>query len=277
MNRIRYMLAVLSVLAMSMAGTGIVAQTGEGSQEREDPGFIVDGKSPSKSGLVRYLSGPQKGDPSQIAMEYLRKNLDQFGLTGADLNDHIVTDQYTDAHNGVTHIYLRQRFQGIEVANGDLSINIAKDGSVINAGHSFVSNLAKAVNRQSPARNAVQALTKAASHLGLPMTRQPEIVELARGIAQKMVFDDAGISQEPIPAKLVYQPVSTGRVRLGWQLEIYELSSEHSWNIVVDAENGEILAQHDKVDHDTWDSPNLLSVNGPLPAPVLYDSASSGW
>ena len=37
----------------------------------------------------------------------------------------IVTDQYTDDDTGLTHIYLRQRANGLPVDNTSININIA--------------------------------------------------------------------------------------------------------------------------------------------------------
>ena len=42
-----------------------------------------------------------------------------------------VTDRYSDAHNGVTHVYLRQRYSGIEVFDANVNISVARDGSII--------------------------------------------------------------------------------------------------------------------------------------------------
>ena len=45
-------------------------------------------------------------------------------------------DSYTDQATGVTHIYARQYMNGIEVADGDINLNV-KDGVVLSYGDSF--------------------------------------------------------------------------------------------------------------------------------------------
>ncbi|KAI0699520.1 Fungalysin metallopeptidase-domain-containing protein [Cerioporus squamosus] len=45
-------------------------------------------------------------------------------------------DSYTDAATGVTHVFVRQYVNGIEVADGDINVNI-KDGVVLSYGDSF--------------------------------------------------------------------------------------------------------------------------------------------
>jgi extracellular elastinolytic metalloproteinase len=56
------------------------------------------------------------------ARKYLQENKQQLGLTGADLNGAVVTDQYTDAHNGVTHVYFQQQHKGIAVETSSLGV-----------------------------------------------------------------------------------------------------------------------------------------------------------
>jgi hypothetical protein len=255
MSHFRFFVSLLMLLALLSGSQGAVAQE-DGTDKEEDPGYAVEGATPGRPGEIQFLSGPQSGNPLDIALKYLQQNKHLLGLTGVDLADLAVTDMYTSTHNNVTHIYLRQQFKGIEVANGNLNINIAGDGSVINLGHSFVSNLAAAVNRQAPARNASQSVTSAARQLGLSLGQELRILNQKGGPTQEVLFSDGGISQQPIPAKLVYQPVGPDRVRLAWQIEIYELSGDHWWNTVVDAETGEVLAQHDYVDHDNWGAPS---------------------
>lgn len=53
-----------------------------------------------------------------------------------DSSFQIRKDSYTDAATGITHVYLRQYVKGIEVADGDLNVNV-KDGVVLSYGDSF--------------------------------------------------------------------------------------------------------------------------------------------
>ena len=75
-----------------------------------------------------FLTGPKAGDALDIALAYLRAHPGKYGITGSDLRDIVVTDRYKDAHNGVTHIYLRQRFKGIEIVGSDVNVSVTRDG-----------------------------------------------------------------------------------------------------------------------------------------------------
>jgi len=49
----------------------------------------------------------------------VRERLLTEGYLPEDLSDLVIQDDYRTAHNGLRHLFLRQRWQGIEVWNGD--------------------------------------------------------------------------------------------------------------------------------------------------------------
>ncbi|KAG0216413.1 Fungalysin/Thermolysin Extracellular metalloproteinase 5 [Mortierella sp. GBA30] len=67
--------------------------------------------------------------PQKVATDFVEKHL--------TTSDYIVKNAYTSKHNGVTHVYLRQRIDGLEVVNGDINVNVDKYGKVISYGDSF--------------------------------------------------------------------------------------------------------------------------------------------
>jgi len=72
-------------------------------------------------------------DPLEIASRYAN-NLIPAHLEGA-MTFVVRKDSYTDKATGVTHAYLRQFIHGLEVADGDVNVNI-KDGVVLSYGDS---------------------------------------------------------------------------------------------------------------------------------------------
>ncbi|MDT8305135.1 MAG: T9SS-dependent M36 family metallopeptidase [Anaerolineae bacterium] len=260
MRRYRYMLALL-VLFVLLLGSLTAAAQENGPNREEAAGFQVRGATPRDAGEIRFITGPNQGDALEIALNYIRQNRRALGLTGADIGDVVVTDRYASAHNGVTHIYLRQRYNGIEVFGGDINVNVAADGSIINLGNSFVSNLPAAVNAHAPGRAAQQAVADAARHLGLNLNRPVEVVSERGGPEREVVLSDGGIAVQDITAQLVYQPIAPDAVRLAWLLEIEELDGANWWAMTVDAETGEVLAQVNYVDHDNWDAPASLATS----------------
>ncbi len=197
----------------------------------------------------QFLSGPNNGTALDIALSYIKDNATDLGLTTADVSNMVVSDQYTSQHNGVTHIYFLQQLNGLPIHNAIININIASDGSVINLGSRFIPDVANAVVSNEVSVSAIEAVVRVAAELGLDLAAQPQIQETIGGSAQRVILDDAGISQEPIPVQLMYQPTNSG-VYLAWDMTINELSSQHWWSIRANAADGRILSQHDWVVHE---------------------------
>ncbi len=200
--------------------------------------------------LLPLLAHAQQRDLA-TALRYLEDNRQTYQLTPEDLAGAVVTDHYTDDHNGVTHLYLTQRHAGIEVHEGVLSVHLRGD-EVVHVASRFVPKLAARVNTATPGLSAVHAVEEAARLLDLPLT-EPLTVEASKaGAAREVTLSPAGISLEPIPARLVYLPREDGTVRLAWRVEIYELDQQHYWRALVDAATGEMLAREDLVIKDNF-------------------------
>ena len=204
------------------------------------------------SGNFRYLSSPNDGAALDIALNFIRSHSQELHVTINDLADLTVADQYTSQHNGVTHIYLQQQYQGVSVYNGFVNINIASDGSVINVGNRLVANLAAKANTTTPAISAETAVQRAAQHLGLNITEPLTIQELVGGTAQTVIFSEGNISLNAIPVSLVYQPTEANDIKLAWDIEIYELDADNYWSMRLDAITGNVLNQHNFVVHEDF-------------------------
>ncbi|MEX1131633.1 MAG: hypothetical protein WEC15_00275, partial [Flavobacteriales bacterium] len=64
--------------------------------------------------------------PDKVQAELLTN-----GFFPGDLQDLLETGRYTSGHNGVEHLFLRQRWQGIEIWNGDFAVHSASDGRIL--------------------------------------------------------------------------------------------------------------------------------------------------
>ena len=83
------------------------------------------------------------------AFAHVRANAAALGVTGADVRELGVTSSYTSRHNGVTHVNVAQRYDGLEVFGGYATVNLAANGSVLFAGGSLVNGLTVAAANTS--------------------------------------------------------------------------------------------------------------------------------
>lgn len=75
-------------------------------------------------------------DPSTDPLDVARLFIDDILSSNSDSSSYVIRkDSYTDKNTGVTHVYVRQLVNGLEVADGDMNVNI-KDGMVISYGNS---------------------------------------------------------------------------------------------------------------------------------------------
>src|SRR4030095_12097606 len=72
-----------------------------------------------------YLSLPSAAAPRDVALSYLKAHAAEIGATPDAIDDAEITDRYTDADTGTTHIYLRQRWNGLEISNANININVS--------------------------------------------------------------------------------------------------------------------------------------------------------
>ena len=195
-------------------------------------------------------SGAMSGlgsDATKAALDYVKNQKQELGLTGADVKDVAVTDIVASKHNGVTHVYLQQQHKGIGVYNGLINVNVARDGSVLSAGNRFVPNLAAAAGGQSAKKAAVDAASAAADQLGLKPSKALRVLDKKGGAADRTTISDGGVAKGAIEAELVWYPTGDA-VRLAWSVRLDE--ADHWWNSFVDAETGAVLEQVDLIIHE---------------------------
>ncbi|GAB2964052.1 T9SS-dependent M36 family metallopeptidase [Hymenobacter coalescens] len=197
------------------------------------------------------LGFAQQPTPSSLArgLEYLNGRRVKLGLTEADLRNPAVASEYTDADNGVTHLYLRQRHQGVEIDGAVIEVHFDRNGRVVQSHNTFVPNAASVANSATPGLSPQQAVAAAARALQMPAPQGLTLIEDGAATAG-MTFSEAGISLAPIPVKLVYAKRANGQLALAWNVTLYRLDAQHYWDARIDATTGELIDRKDYVVHE---------------------------
>lgn len=195
----------------------------------------------------------QQQSPLDVALRYLEQNREDLKLTETDLKNFNVSDLYTSRHNGVSHVYLNQKHQGIEVYTGITNVNILSDGKVLNVTNRFVGDLAGRVNATEPGISPEQAIESVVRHF--LDTNGASIHLLEQKDRHHYVFNVEGLAKGEVPVRLVYQVTDNKMVRLSWQVELQEMSGQNWWNARVDALDGKLLKYHNQVIHCDFGRP----------------------
>jgi uncharacterized repeat protein (TIGR01451 family) len=191
--------------------------------------------------LALPFAWSQVQTPLDIALRYVEKNHESWGLTDKDVADIAVNYQYTSKHNGVTHIYFWQRHNGVEVYNALMNFNILPNGQVLHAGKRFISGLAQKVNTTQPSLTPYDAVLKAAAQLGYSGYQDVRLLEKTGENAYR--YAGGTLSRSDINVALRYQPVQNGQVRLAWDLAIESLRNSDYWSVRIDAITGEMIGK----------------------------------
>ena len=179
-------------------------------------------------------------DASAVAQHWLNEQKAPLGLTQKDAMEWEVTSTSTDA-KGISYVYVRQTVNGLPV-EGAVANFALRDGRVVSFGDRLLRDVSSRVNGSTPALDAMEAVRVAARELGLTASE----VHVQNTISRtQLVLSASGISREPIPAQLLYQPLEGGAIRLAWDLTIRSATTSNWWHLAVDANSGELLRNHD--------------------------------
>jgi hypothetical protein len=161
------------------------------------------------------------------------------GYTPTDVEQIIITNQYTSKHNGVTHVYFRQKYQGIEVFNGVGSIHL-KNNQTVTFNQSFVKDIA--VKAQALKVNVTPntAMYATANHLALQAPAVLAKTSFAL-VDNKLTLNDDAVSTEPINVQLYYYLTEAGALKLAYNTNWLDAKTNNWWNVRVDAANGEVI------------------------------------
>ena len=204
--------------------------------------------------FASQISFAQEERLLDIATQYLQENAKELNLKKDDFSEFVVTDSYKSTHNGISHIYLLQKYEDMEVYNAIFNVNILSNEKVLNYGNRFVSDLKSKVNTTVPQITAKSAVNAVIEHFEVPTDTKFELLNGESTNEGELTFLSENIAAQPITARLVYQPHSDGSVRLTWMVELYEKSRENWWNARVDAVTSEIIASDNRVVHCSFGS-----------------------
>lgn len=208
------------------------------------------------------LTGPQQGAPIELAQTFLRDEGAAYGIAAAD-QEHRVSDAVPTRHNGLTHVYLQQTVNGIDVDGAVTTINVTRDGAILSMANAFEVSAQQRANGSAPRINAEMAYVAAASYLNVALRAQPSVMGGRGGVSRHTLFSGGLLSDQPVPAQLLY--VREGdQLRLSWNLTIDRFEGEtFHGELRIDAETGQVLDLASYVAHAQAGSGSKVGAPGP--------------
>lgn len=172
------------------------------------------------------LTLPSKAPARAIANAFLGRYRQVFGLNAQDVKEMRFSREFVTRKNGVSHLTLQQSANGIDVFGGEIKINLDAQGRIINVSGEPVPNLLGSVNADRPGIDEHQATARAAADAHVASPRNARTTGL------------------------IYFPVDTGNVRLGWRVTFENPASPDVYDAIVDAVDGTVLWWRNQTQYD---------------------------
>lgn len=177
------------------------------------------------------------------ALELVKANAAKEHLSEDDLQNMTVANAYYDNLSGTVMAYVQQTYKGIGVYNG-IQVFAFRNGQLVSQSGQRISKMANKVTEVNglPVLSPSDALRAAATHLNKTITQYITPLDVQEN-GRKMVFPALDIAQENITVQLLWVPADSGKVKLGWQVQVAPKGSIDHWLIRVDALNSKILGK----------------------------------
>lgn len=221
----------------------------------------VTGTPRSVYSLQGFLTPESRqADPVDVIRGFLRTNQGLFGITAADL-DTLAPSRRSRVEGSpalrriaqpVHFVALDQRWRGRHVYPASLVGAVTSRGQLVSLAGEIVPDLARAVRSEEPRLTAQEALARAAASIGARFTpsRHPQ-VQPPKGPELRQTFAAGGAFRSDVSVRLLYFAVSRESARLAWEATIGRADDLFLYQVLVDAETGEILFRVSLTDFDT--------------------------
>lgn len=197
------------------------------------------------SGGLRLLDAPGlsiRPDAGERQMRgLLAATAARLGLDPADVSALTLLRDYVGASNGVRHLVFAQSFDGIPVFDGVLAVHLESSGRVAR----IASSAARGERRaRAVAIAAGDALSIAAANVGHDHSAAARVGG-AGGATGHAVFARGPFLRD-VAVGLTWLPLDGG-VRLAWRVALEPPGEPQLYDVLVDAETGDVLLRRNRV------------------------------
>ncbi len=185
-------------------------------------------------------------DMSRIVQNHLNKVQAKAEFNQSDAPEWKISDVVPSLNPQIQHVYLKQYFQGVEIDDAGYKLTV-KNNQVTWEIDQFVKDVKSKVVATRGSLSPENAILKVVRAHNLPT---PRLVNSSRTKDGVMQFAGSGITidDESIKVKPIYQiDKAENKLRLAWNVSIYQKDGQHWWNENVDAISGKILNSEDWV------------------------------
>ncbi|NDC31660.1 MAG: T9SS C-terminal target domain-containing protein [Bacteroidetes bacterium] len=191
--------------------------------------------------LFSILSDAQIDKAKMI--KAIQEHVSAGDLKMIDISNFSINSQYTESKTGITHVYLRQTIENIEIYNSSTSLHFDKNGNLFHFNNAFIKDAQNKVSKSNISVDANKAAQLVASSLGINLNQS---LQLSKTAPNEFVLNDPTASSQPIKTKLYYFFTNNKLVPV-WNVEIMDDENNDWWNKRVDANTGIVIDKNNWV------------------------------
>ncbi|MHA7057703.1 M36 family metallopeptidase [Aquimarina sp. M1] len=192
-----------------------------------------------------------------IVKNHLNNTTEKSALTTEDVSEWKVTNVVPSLNPAIQHIYVQQYYQGIPIQYATYKLTVKNNEKVTWEIDQFVKDIKSKVTSAKASLSPENAIMNVARAHKL---QSPQLVRSKSASDGSLVFENSGITLEPIEAKQVYLK-QDDKLILTWRVSLYQKDGQHWWNANVDATSGKILYTEDWVISCNFGTPDHESHN----------------
>jgi hypothetical protein len=205
---------------------------------------------------LAFLTDPAPGtDAKDVTKAFMSEYPALVEADPAELDKARVVRDFLTDHNGVRHLTFRQQIGGVDLFECEVRANVMPDGRLINFACTMLPRPAGDFVVTPPRLTDLDAVRIAAENAGVAYTQVIQPKTDQEGPSLKRTWNNTGDfrADEPIVTELVYFAATRDPhdIRTAWSVVVPVKGVGHTYDILIDAQTGELLRRMDRL---VWDN-----------------------
>lgn len=202
-----------------------------------------------------FLSAPAAAtDPADVVARFVHDHAALFEIDALEIPAATVIRDFRTDHNGVTHLTFQQQLRGLDIFGCLIRANVTADGRLINISSSMLPrDLGADFAAPAHVLSDADALIAAARAVGIVLMQPPFAAAGPDGPSRRTTWQPPVQlrADEPVTSERIYFPMTRDDLRAAYLVVIPAPGIGHTYEIIIDAADGSLLARGDRLVADS--------------------------
>lgn len=189
---------------------------------------------------------------------FLNQMKDNYTLTEFDVSETKINSSYHRKETNMTHVYLNQTVNGIEILNAILQLHIRDEKELVFHNSTFIPNAKDLIDEVQPTLSMEHALQLCLNKLDVSLPSTLPFIKNKRGVLEIQYPEKL---KNPIRCKLIYFKNQLGNLQLAYKFNVEPKGHSESWLMVVSAIDGALILQHNLTTNCEFDHSDCTNIH----------------